>query len=138
MPLSSNALLQVSRYSVVSVSSSPHSTMSSANIINPGTSFLTSSVNTCSAISSHHCSTCSVVASYMFDSLSTRFLRNLSFVSSSFSFHHLIRFFPAALRCLVFVSIRSAISILCCVVIASEGSTLQFLHSLACSFLNMI
>ena len=46
MPLSYNTLLQVSKYSVMSVSSSPHCTMSSANIIDPGTSFLTSSVNT--------------------------------------------------------------------------------------------
>ena len=89
-------------------------------------------------LSSHHCSTFYVVASSMFDSLSTRFLRNFSFVSSSLSFHHLNRFLPAALLCLVFFTTRSAISILCCVVIASEGSTLQFLHSLACSFLNMI
>ena len=46
IPLSSNAFLQVSKYSVLSVSSSPHSTMSSANIIDPGMFFLTSSVNT--------------------------------------------------------------------------------------------
>ena len=46
IPLSSNALLQVSKYSVMSVSSSPHSTMSSANIIDPGTSFLTIQYNT--------------------------------------------------------------------------------------------
>ena len=45
MPLSYNALLQVSKYSVMSVSSSPHRTMSYVNIIDPGTSFLTSSVN---------------------------------------------------------------------------------------------
>ena len=55
----------------------------------------------CWAISSHHCSTFSVVASSMFDSLSTRFLRNFSFVSSCLSFHHLYRFLPAALLCLV-------------------------------------
>ena len=82
----------------------------------------------CSAISSHHCSTFSVVASSMFDSLSTIFLRNFSFVFSSFSFHHINRFLAAALLCLVFFTTRSAISILCCVVIASEGSTLEFLH----------
>ena len=46
IPLFSNAFLQVSKYSIMSVSSSPHSTMASANIIDPGTSFLTSSVNT--------------------------------------------------------------------------------------------
>ena len=46
IPMSSNALLHVSKYSVMSVSSSPHSTMPYANIIDPGTSFLTSSVTT--------------------------------------------------------------------------------------------
>ena len=92
----------------------------------------------CSAISSHDCPTFSVVASSVVDSLSTRCLRNFSFVSSYFTFHHIISFLPAALRCLVFFTTRSAISSLCCVVIASEGSTLQFLHSFACFFLNMI
>ena len=45
IPLSSNALLQVSKYSVIYVSPSPQSTMSSANNIDPGTFFLTSPVN---------------------------------------------------------------------------------------------
>ena len=43
MELIHNAILQVSKYSVMSVSSSAHGTMSSANIIDPGTSFLTPS-----------------------------------------------------------------------------------------------
>ena len=83
-----------------------------------------------SAISSLHCSTFSVVASSMFDSLSTKFLRNFSFVSSSFSFHHLIRFRPAALLCHVFLTTRLAISTLRCPLTALYSFCIH-LHALS-------
>ena len=46
IPLSSKAFLHDSRYSVMSTSLSPHNTMSSANSIDYGASFLTLSVST--------------------------------------------------------------------------------------------
>ena len=46
IPLSSKAFLHDSRYSVMSISLSPHNTMSSANSIDSGASFITLFVST--------------------------------------------------------------------------------------------